>query len=57
MTPTITNTEFENITNKWKQIFADFIEIITDENIDSYDRYNFNCNFLRKTNASPTIWS
>lgn len=57
MTATITNTEFENITNKLKQIFADFIEIITDENIDSYHRYNFNCNVLRKTNACPSIWT
>lgn len=57
MTTTITNPEFENITNKWKQIFADFIEIIIDENIDSYETYNFNCKVLRKHDACPSIWS
>lgn len=57
MTTTITNPEFENITNKWKQIFADFIEIIIDENINSYETYNFNCKVLRKHDVCPSIWS
>jgi hypothetical protein len=57
MTTIITNPEFENSTNKWKQIFADFIEIIIDEKIDSYDSYNFNCKVLRNHEACPSIWS
>lgn len=55
MNPSITNPEFENIANKWKQIFANFIEIIIDENDNIYEQSIFK--FLRNSNADPSIWS
>jgi hypothetical protein len=57
MNTAINNTEFENMTNKWKQIFADFIELIVDDDGNTYETYRFKCTLLRNMNACPSIWT
>ena len=55
MTETMNTNDFVNITNTWKQIFAEFIEFVLDENDNIYEQNIFKS--LRKTNASPTTWT
>ena len=55
MTQTMNTNDFVNITNTWKQIFAEFIEFVIDENDNIYEQNIFKS--LRKTNASPTTWT
>ena len=57
MNTAINNTEFEIMTNKWKQIFSDFIELIVVDDGNTYETYRFKCKLLRNMNACPSIWT
>lgn len=52
-TTTINNNDFEHITNTWKQIFANFIELTMDDNDDIYGMRIFT--LLRGSNTCPGI--
>ena len=52
-TTNITNNQIENITNTWKQIFANFIELTMYDNGDIYGMRIFT--LLRDSNTCPGI--
>lgn len=56
MTSNIHN-DYENITNKWKQIFVDFIVSIIDDNGKSYTTYRITRGQLDVTRDHPTLLS
>jgi hypothetical protein len=49
------NNDFENITNTWKNIFANFIELIIHDTDNIYEEHIFK--ILRKSNACSTVWT
>ena len=46
MNATMNNNDFEINTNKWKQIFTDFIELIVEDNDGIFETYGFNFKLL-----------
>lgn len=50
-----TNNDFENITNTWKNIFVDFIELVIADGDNIYGQRVFK--ILREINAEPSIWT
>lgn len=55
MNATIINNDFENITNTWKNIFSDFIELVVVDGDNIYGQRVFK--ILREINAEPGIWT